>query len=226
MPVPDVSNVITEDDTPVDNLFSEKQMRMLTESLHNSWEPGFPFVAMANVGLYVALNRPVVVPDVLVTTQVTTPEDILQKGHRSYFTWIYDGKVPEIVVEIVSNKKGGELTSKMVNYEQIGVKWYAVFDPFHYIQDEGVQYFTLKENRYEKIDRLHTAFGLGLTLWDGHYEGAPGPWLRWVGADGELIPTGKEKADAAVSKAEAEAARSKALAQKLRELGIDPDSVS
>jgi hypothetical protein len=77
IPRPDVSNLITEDDTPVDNLFSEKQMRLLTNSLYASWKPGFPFVSMANVGVWVALNRPPVVPDVLVTTHVTAPVEIL-----------------------------------------------------------------------------------------------------------------------------------------------------
>ena len=112
VPRPDVSNLITEDDTPVDNLFSEKQMRLLTESIHTSWHPDFPFVAMANVGVYVALNRPAIVPDVLVTTEVEPMQDSMKKDHRCYFTWMYGGKVPDVVIEIVSNKKGGELTSK------------------------------------------------------------------------------------------------------------------
>jgi hypothetical protein len=36
---PDTSHLITEDDTPVDKLFSEKQQRLLTEPLYSSW-PG------------------------------------------------------------------------------------------------------------------------------------------------------------------------------------------
>jgi len=30
---PEVEHLVTEDDTPVDNIFSEKQQRLLTESL-------------------------------------------------------------------------------------------------------------------------------------------------------------------------------------------------
>ena len=33
----DLSHIVTEDDTPVDNLFSERQMRLLVESLYVSW---------------------------------------------------------------------------------------------------------------------------------------------------------------------------------------------
>jgi hypothetical protein len=35
---PSVNHVITEDDTPVDNFFSEKLQRLLTEVLYASWK--------------------------------------------------------------------------------------------------------------------------------------------------------------------------------------------
>ena len=104
----DVSHLVTEDDTPVDNPFCEKQMRLLTHPLYASWNPGKPFTVMANVGLYFALNRPPLVPDTLVSLGVSPPENLMLKEHRAYFTWIY-GKPPDIVIEIVSNKEGGEL---------------------------------------------------------------------------------------------------------------------
>jgi hypothetical protein len=146
---PDVSNLITEDDTPVDNQFSEKQMRLLTESLHASWRPGFPFVAMANVGVFVALNRPPVVPDVLLTTHVEPLQDLLDKEHRSYFTWMYDGRVPDIVIEIVSNTKGGEMDTKLRNYQHMGVTWYAVHDPVHHLSSETLSVFKLEREQLQ-----------------------------------------------------------------------------
>lgn len=53
----DVEDIVTEDDTPVDNLFSEKQRRLLTEPLYTLW-PGpvddegnsRSFLVTANVG--------------------------------------------------------------------------------------------------------------------------------------------------------------------------------
>ncbi|QLE39622.1 hypothetical protein FD723_03370 [Nostoc sp. C052] len=35
--LPDVSLLVTEDDEPLDNLPSEKQQRLLTETLYSSW---------------------------------------------------------------------------------------------------------------------------------------------------------------------------------------------
>jgi Uma2 family endonuclease len=221
-PPPDVSHLITEDDTPVDNLFSEKQMRLLTESLHASWNPGFPFVAMANVAVYVALNRPAIVPDVLLTTQVEPLPEILEKEHRSYFSWLYDGRPPEVVIEIVSNKKGNELGTKMRNYEHMGVIWYAVYDPMLLLSEEPLQLFRLvAPRRYEKQapDTYLGETGLGLTVWEGVFEGTPCQWLRWRMSNGKLVLTGKERGDA-------EAARAAKLAAKLRELGLDPDGIA
>ena len=103
---PDVSHLITEDDEPVDNPFSEKQQRMLADSLHASWtkemREGRPFVAFANVGLFFVPKNPALVPDVQVSLDVELPEDLWEKKNRSYMTWVY-GKPPDIVLEIVSN---------------------------------------------------------------------------------------------------------------------------
>jgi len=226
IPRPDVSNLITEDDTPVDNQFSEKQMRLLTESIHTSWKPGFPFVAMANVGVYVALNRPAIVPDVLVTTNVEPLQDLMHKEHRAYFTWMFDGKVPEIVIEIVSNTKGQELGSKLRDYQHMGVTWYAVFDPAHYIQEQELTVFALVEGKYRQHGgSTFGDLGLGLLLWEGEFEGVTHRWLRWQDREGHLLMTGRESAAAESTRAAAEAGRAAALAAKLRELGVDPDTI-
>lgn len=102
--LPDISHLVTEDDAPMDNP-SEKQQRLLTESLYSSWSPSIPFLAAANVGLFYALHQPPVVPDVLLSLEVSLAEDWWQKQHRSYFFWEF-GKLPEVVIEIVSNRQG------------------------------------------------------------------------------------------------------------------------
>jgi len=87
------------------------------------------------------------------------------------------------------------------------------------------------------------AVGLGLTAWEGTYEGRRERWLRWCRADGTVVPTGAERADAERERADAERGRADAereraeserdradterehaerLAARLRALGIDP----
>ena len=49
---PDVSHLVTEDDTPVDNMIPALNPPMLVDALNSSWHPGMPFLAIANVGVF------------------------------------------------------------------------------------------------------------------------------------------------------------------------------
>jgi hypothetical protein len=64
IPVPDTSHLITEDETPVDTIFSEQQQRLLVDVLRSSaddWNPNkIPFLAMANVGIVASLTSPAI----------------------------------------------------------------------------------------------------------------------------------------------------------------------
>lgn len=234
---PDVSHLVTEDETPVDNPFCEKQMRLLTRPLYASWNPGCPFVAMANVGLYFSLNSPVLVPDTLVSVGVQAPEDLLRKEHRAYFHWIY-GKAPDVVVEIVSNREGGELDRKMRGYAFHGVPYYVVFDPEGHLQPQALRSYQLdhseREPRYLPLaQHVYPGARLGLREWEGTFEGWRTRWIRWVDGAGELIPLGEERADAERQRADAERQRADAerqraekLASKLRMLGVNPDDLA
>ena len=90
--IPCVDDLVTEDDTPVDNIYSEKQQRLLTEPLYSSWKPDRLFVALANVGLFYAVRKPPLVPDALLSLDVETAADLKPKRNRSYFIWEF-GKV-------------------------------------------------------------------------------------------------------------------------------------
>ena len=192
---PCLDHIVTEDDTPVDNMFSEKQQRLLTEPLYSSWDAGRPFVATANVGLFYAVRQPPLVPDVLVSLDVEAPEELMAKEHRSYFVWEY-GKTPEAVVEVVSNTEGGETTDKKVKYAQIGIVYYAIYDPAGEVQSEPLQVFVLREKSYVPCSpEWLPVLGLGLTLWRGPYENRDAVWLRWCDRQGRVIPTGAESAE-------------------------------
>jgi Uma2 family endonuclease len=228
----DVDDLVTEDDTPVDNWFSEKQQRLLTEPLYSSWrgplsETGEPrsFVAAANVGLFFARNKPPLVPDVFLSLDVEIPENWHEKRHRSYFFWEF-GKAPEIVIEIVSNREGGEDTNKLREYGRIAVGYYVIFDPLRQLSDEVLRVYELTFRRYrQRPDFRLPELDLSLTLWNGVYEDKPGEWLRWCDASGNLIPTGAERAERAEERAATAEERAARLAAKLRELGADPDQV-
>ncbi|MGE0085549.1 MAG: Uma2 family endonuclease [Desulfococcaceae bacterium] len=214
VPVPDLTHIITEDDTPVDNIFSEKQQRLLSESLNLSWKPGTPFIAAANVGIFYALHEPPIVPDMFLSLDVQVREDMWKKENRSYFIWEY-GKPPEVAVEIVSNRKGGELDHKLKTYERIRVLYYVIFDPQKIIQNEELRVYEFSAKGYiPKIGGNLTQIGLRVQIWEGMYEGVRSRWLRWYDSTGQMILTGAELAEQEFQRAEQERQRAEIEQQK------------
>ncbi|HRQ41491.1 MAG TPA: Uma2 family endonuclease [Chloroflexota bacterium] len=219
IPIPEIDHLITEDDTPVDNIFSEKQQRLLTESLYTSWQPSRarPFVALANVGMFYTVNAQAIMPDVLVSLGVELPADLWEKKHRSYFIWEY-GKPPDVVVEIVSNRQGGELTRKKQLYAELGIAYYIVYDPGLHLSETSLYVFERRGAEYVQTRKTWLPkLGLGVQLWEGVYEEQTAVWLRWCDQEGNLIPTGAEAV-------EQERNRAEKLAEQLRALGIEPEA--
>ena len=234
---PDISHIVTEDDEPVDNIYSAKQQRLLVETLYTSWQPGRPFVADANVGIFSTTRQPPLVPDMFLSLDVAIAEDWYAKEHRSYFLWEF-GKPPDVVVEVVSNKKGGEAERKLRDYARMRIAYYAIYDPLQLVQPDELQVYELYVSEYvPQADNFLQKIGLELVLWDGAYEAKEGIWLRWRDANGVLLPTGAEAAQAAQERAEqaeqkAEQAQQLAeemqlrverLAAQLRALGVEPE---
>ena len=209
--------LITEDDEPVDNLISAKQQRLLVESLYSSWQPAVdeeipdvprPFLADANVGIFYARYQPPIVPDVFVSLDIEVNPAWLADEHRAYFVWEF-GKVPEIAIEIVSNRVGGELTKKLDRYARMGLIYYAIFDPFNELGDERLRVYELFMGRRYRLreDWAMPELSLGLMLWQGTFEGLNGEWLRWRDKENNLLLTGKESSILEAVRANQEAAR-------------------
>lgn len=224
----DISHIITENDTPVDNLFSEKQQRLLTESLYANWDGGArkrPFLVAANVGLYPDIGGNPVVPDVFLSMDVEIAQDWYARRHRTYFFWEF-GKAPEIVIEIVSNRERGDDTRKLAQYARMGIAHYVIFDPTLARSDQMLRIYELRHQQYEPVEAAwFRGVELGVTLWEGNYEGKEATWLRWYDHDRKLIPTGAEStaiaeeraAEAEERAAEAETRAAEAEARVHRE---------
>jgi Uma2 family endonuclease len=214
---PDIQSLITEDDTPVDNLPSEKQQRLLTEPLYSSWtEAGAerPFLAAANVGIFSVARNPAIVPDMFLSLDVQVADDWWQREHRSYFVWEF-GKPPDLVLEIVSNKEGEEAGEKKDKYAWMRVSYYVVYDPLQQVMPEVLTVYRLRDFVYEPQETTQLPpLKLGLTLWEGTFEGKHDTWLRWTDEHGVIIPTGKERAEEERQRAEQEYQRAEQERQR------------
>ena len=229
----DIETLVTEDDTPVDNMPSEKQQRLLTDPLYSSWSgpgAGRTFVAAANVGVFPEPRNPAIVPDVFVSLDVQVAENWWDKAHRSYFVWEF-GKPLDLVVEIVSHREGNEVGRKRQRYARMGVRYYVIHDPLHQVMDEDLRIYRLSDGRYERQESpWFPELRLGLTLWEGVFEAVRSRWLRWTDEHGVMIPTGRERADEEHRRADhaeqllaKERQRAERLAALLRRSGIDPE---
>jgi hypothetical protein len=238
---PCIDHLVTDDGAPVDGIRSEKQMRLLTESIWSSWPgpaDGQPFVVLANVGLFFEVGKPPLVPDVMLSLGVELIKDFRLKEAQSYFAWVY-GKMPDVVVEIVSNREGGENSTKLAASARIGIPYYLIFDPELHLSDEPLQAYRLVDRKYQRLNEPIWLPGveLGVRLWHGTFDKLEETWLRWVDANGDIIPTGYERAEAEAqsaqtereraelerARADAQSARAERLAEKLRQLGIEPN---
>jgi len=105
----------------------------------------------------------------------------------------------------------------------------------------------LRERRYyETNETWLEEVGLGVTLWSGVFEGRQDVWLRWCDREGNVLPTGderaslekqraqqpeeraqqaEERAQQSEEQASLEKQRAQILAEKFLKLGIDPDTV-
>ncbi|HLH61386.1 MAG TPA: Uma2 family endonuclease [Ktedonobacteraceae bacterium] len=188
-----------------------------------------PCAVYVNLNFYVTddENEYPIVPDVAVIKGVPYREEI---SWRIGVT----GPAPQVVFEVASDKTWKrDREEKPAVYAQIGVLEYYAFDPFE--------------------PPLPLSRRKGQRLFGWHYDAATGRMQRvspeidgrlwspqlnsWLKPDGKYLclydrlmrrrPTEKEvemqARQDAVAWAEQEAYRAKVLAEKLRELGIDPD---
>ncbi|AUS99340.1 hypothetical protein CLI64_02425 [Nostoc sp. CENA543] len=155
----------------------------------------------------------------------------------SYVTW-QEPANPFVVVELLSpgteDEDLGNLPtvkdkppSKWEVYQQIlRVPYYIVFSRY----TNELRAFQLVGGHYEAITLTDgrismPELGLSLGIWSGVFRGINRLWLRWFTLTGELIPEPTEEAITAKQEAEQAKRKAEILAERLRQLGINPDEL-
>lgn len=162
-------------------------------------------------------NKTRLAPDVLVA--LGRP-----KGHRrSYMQWREGNMAPQVVFEVLSpGNRHSEMMQKFKFYEDHGVLEYYIYDPDHFTFNGHIR----KDIQGKLVDLSEDKLGnwqsplLGISFhWDGESD------LLIKDQQGKRFLTYQELVELK-SKLEAETARAELFAQKLRELGINPDELS
>lgn len=188
-----------------------------------------------NLFLYYEQGNPkaVVSPDVFVVLGVE------KKKRPSYKVWEEQNKIPDFVLEVTSKSTASEDRGiKKGLYAYLGVKEYFQYDPTAEYLKPSLQGFRLLEGNYLSIPGrteqdclVVPSETLGLEVWLE----ADGAMRFYAPSTGEKLLSPKEMAQARDAAEQARSAAEQAryeaeqkanrMAEKLREFGIDPDSL-
>jgi Uma2 family endonuclease len=228
--LPDHTQLPESDGTFVKNFQEHPQSLLLTSSIRpilDKLHPDGHYNIGQDCGIYWRLTDPpergAEAPDWFYVPNV--PPLLEGKMRRSYVIW-KEVIAPLIAIEFVSGDgaeernrtspfvEDGAKAGKFWVYEQaIRIPFYAIYE----VEKAAIEVYELIGNQYQQCSpnsRKHypiAPMGVELGIWQGRYGNHTLPWLRWWDSEGKLLLTGEERAER--------------LAEKLQELGIDPETV-
>lgn len=210
-----------------------QQMLLLISCLEMLWADRSDFYLAGNVTVYYSPEKIKIKdfrgPDFFVVLNTE------RRARRSWTVWEEQGNYPNLIIEILSDStaKVDRTTKKDLYQNTFRTPEYFWFDPWT-LEFEG---FCLLNGKYNKV--MPSPNGL---FWSEQLQlflGIHQSQVRYFTPDGELVPTpieaagiaqekaqvAQEKAQAAQEKVQTTQQQNDLLAAKLRELGIDPDTL-
>lgn len=158
--------------------------------------------------------------------------------------WEENNVVPHFVLEIVAKTPGGEYGSKLRLYAEIGVTYYAIYNPDYWQRDrhEPFEVYKLVDGIYRRQSGQPVwmkEMGLGIGRQQGTHDGLTREWLYWYDAQGNQHPAPEnviqqerqraEQAERRAELAEQQVQRERQLREdllrQLRARGIDPENL-
>jgi Uma2 family endonuclease len=220
--LPTADELPCSDDTPVDNELQEIIPSLLKSILRMLWKGRMDWFFGIDMGIYTDPEQPPIVPDGFLSLNVERSFD--EDLRLSYLLW--EEEVPPILVlEVVSTKPGGEYTTKLDKYAELGVLYYVIYNPKRK-RKARLEIHKLSQGSYQLQNAnplWKPEIGLGIGSERAEYDDLTREWLYWYDENDRRYPTPYERIDDADRRAEAADLRAEKLAAKLRALGIDPD---
>jgi len=246
-PFPEHTQLPESDGTFMANFLKHPQSIILTDSIVQTlqnFHPDGQYCIGQDCGIYWRETEP---PEKGAVTSnwfyiPGVPPRLDGKVRRSYVFW-REYRPPLIAIDLVSDNGDEERDAtslyavglpkdakpgKFWIYQRvIRIPYYAIYE----INNQKLEVYHLTDFSYHQIqpnERGHypiSPLEVELGLWQGSYLNNPEQlWLRWWDSTGNLLLMGREEAHLAeqrAAKAEHKAAK---LTERLRSLGIDPDS--
>ncbi|CAO5045605.1 Putative restriction endonuclease domain-containing protein [Microcystis aeruginosa] len=227
--IPDVTYLPTDlwsDEPPLASDLHLQQIIILLSCLELLWRERSDYYASGNLTIY--YNAEQLKKRDFWGLDFFVVLDTEKRPRKSWVVWREQGKYPDVIVEILSDSTANiDRNNKKILYQNtFRTPNYFWFDP----NSLELQGFRLIEGQYQAIAANEQGY-----LWSerlGLYLGIFDRKLRYFTADGQLVPTPQEAElqqrqakEQALLEKEREGQAKEKLAQKLRELGIDPDTI-
>jgi len=243
-------DLIFDDGEPLESNRHRLAMNVLIDSLYRAWSERDDFFAGGNMFVYYsrtqARNRDFRGPDFFVVLDVDG-----NQSRQGWVVWDENGRYPDVIVELMSPSTASvDLGAKKDLYERIfRTRNYFAFDPF---DPSSLQGWKLDNAfRYQPIPPNESGWlwsdvlQLWLGTWDGTLMRETATWLRFYDTEGNLLllpveaeqaerqraeserqraESERQRAESERQRAESERQRADRLAEKLRELGEDPET--
>jgi Uma2 family endonuclease len=214
------SGDLYSDEPPLETDLHRLQMTLLIQCIELLWRNRNDFYASGNITIYYSprqrKSEDFRGPDFFVVLGTE------RKPRKSWVIWEEDGKYPNVIIELLSNSTAltDKGLKKQIYQDTFRTPEYFWFDP-HNLEFAG---FVLIAGKYQAMELNPQGW-----LWSQQLElylGVEQEKLRFFTPTGQLVVTPEELAEQEKQRAEQEKQRSDRLAAKLRELGIDPDTIA
>ncbi|HEY9876699.1 MAG TPA: Uma2 family endonuclease [Candidatus Obscuribacterales bacterium] len=226
------------DDTPVDNELQDLIPSLLKAVLAMLWASRMDWSFGVDMGIYYDPKQPPIVPDEFLSLGVERFFD--EELRLSYALW-EENIAPILVLEVVSQNYRGEYTDKKTQYAELGVLYYVIYSSRR--RKPRLEVHRLVNGNYvlQPENKVWLPeIGLGIGVERGTYQGITREWLYWYDEQGKRFLTPEERTQQAEQLAQQEQQRrldaeqlaqqqrqrAERLAEQLRSLGIDPDSLT
>jgi Uma2 family endonuclease len=235
--LPTADELPNSDDTPVDNELQELIPGLLKSILRMLWKGRMDWFFGIDMGLYIDPDRPPIVPDGFLSLNVERSFD--EDLRLSYLLW-EEEVMPIFVLEVVSSKPGGEYTTKLQEYAQMGVLYYVIYNPKRR-RKARLEIHKLQNGQVYELQNANPLWmpeiGLGIGSERANYDDLTREWLYWYDENDRRYPTPYEQieqerqradnADRAIERerqqTEQERQRAERLVAQLRALGVEPE---
>jgi Uma2 family endonuclease len=225
------SEELPDDETPVDNELQYLIPGLLKAILALIWSERRDWFFGVDMGIYYDPKKPAIVPDGFLSLGVERFIDEILR--LSYVLW-EEQKLPTMVLEVVSQTYRGEYSTKKEFYAELEILYYVVYNPQRR-RKPPLEVYKLVNGEYVLLPGNPvwlSEIGLGIGCERGTYQSITREWMYWYDESGKRFFTPEERiteAEERITQSEQRRQqaenRAQMLAERLKALGVDPDTL-